>query len=79
MDFMSIIDGAMGLAKEAVDVALSAFDVAIEKWNNLEDDRKKMLIGCIAVTVAVIAVASIAYSIGKAHGQNQFLDEDDDF
>ena len=70
MDIMSIIDGAMNFVKETVDTAMEA-------WNNLDDNKKKLLIGCVAVTVAIIAVAGIAYNIGKAHGQNEFFDEED--
>ena len=70
MDIMTIIDGAISFVKDTVDTAMDA-------WDNLDDNKKKLFIGCVVVTVAIIAVAGIAYNIGKAHGQNEFLDDED--
>ncbi|MCR5157167.1 MAG: hypothetical protein K6C96_10860 [Butyrivibrio sp.] len=68
---MNIIDGAISFSKEAVDTAMNA-------WDKLDDNKKKLFIGCLAASAAIIAVAVIAYKIGKAHGQDDFL-EDEDF
>lgn len=68
---MNIIDGAISFSKEAVDTAMNA-------WDKLDDNKKKLFIGCLAASAVIIAVAVIAYKIGKAHGQDDFL-EDEDF
>ncbi|WP_024864565.1 hypothetical protein [Butyrivibrio sp. FCS014] len=67
---MNIIDGAINFSKETVDAALGA-------WEKLDDNKKKLFIGCLAASAAIIAVAVIAYKLGKAHGQNEFLDDED--
>ena len=67
--FMNILDDVIGFVKDTVDSAM-------ETWNNLEDDKRKLLIGCIAAAAVIIAVASIAYNVGKARGQ-QYLEEED--
>ena len=70
MEIMNLIDGSIDFFKERMDAAM-------ESWNNLEEDKKKLVIGCVAVALTVVVVATIAYKIGKAHGQDQFFDEDD--
>ena len=67
--FMNVLDGAISFVKETVDSAMKV-------WDNLEDDKKKLLIGCVAAAAIVIAVASVAYNLGKARGQ-QYLEEED--
>ena len=70
MDIMSYVDSAIEFSKDKIDKVL-AF------WNDLEDDRKRLLIGCIAATCLVIVVAGIAYGIGKAHGERLAFEEED--
>jgi hypothetical protein len=70
MDVMNIVDGAISFTKDGIDKVMKF-------WDGLEEDRKKLLIGCVCVTVAVIAVASIAYSLGKAKGRRQLVEEED--
>ncbi len=70
MDIMSITDGVIDFAKDKIDTVL-------DFWDGLEDDRKKLLIGCVAAAVCVIAVAAIAYGIGKARGRKLALEEED--
>ncbi len=67
---MNILDGAINFCKETVDEGLSA-------WEKLDDNKKKLFIGCLAASAVIIAVAVIAYKIGKAHGQDEFLDDED--
>ena len=69
MDIMSYIDSAVEYGKNKLD-ELSDF------WECIDDDRKKLLIGCAVVTVCVIAIASIAYSLGKAKGRRIAFEEE---
>ena len=68
---MNVIDGAISFCKDTVDTSMNA-------WEELDDNKRKLFIGCLAASAALIAVAVIAYKIGKAHGQDEFL-EDEDF
>ena len=70
MDIMSFVDSAIEFSKDKIDKVL-------DFWNGLEDDRKKLLIGCIAATCVVIVVAGVAYGIGKAHGERLAFEEED--
>ncbi len=70
MDFMGLIDGAIEFAKDKMDRVL-------DFWDGLEDDKKKLLIGCVVASVSVIVIASIAYSIGKAKGKRIAIEEED--
>ncbi len=70
MDMMEFVDGAIGFAKEKI-------DWVIDFWDNLEEDKKKLLIGCVIGAVSVIVIASIAYGIGKANGKKIAFEEDD--
>ncbi len=71
MDFvMNFIDGAIDFAKEKIDTVM-------DFWEGLDDDKRKLLIGCVAATVSVIVIASIAYSIGKSQGKKLAIEEED--
>ncbi len=70
MDIMSITDGVIEFAKDKIDTVL-------EFWDGLEDDKKKLLIGCVVAAVCVVAVAAIAYGIGKAQGRKLAYEEED--
>ncbi len=66
---MSLLDTAIEFGKRRLDSLLGF-------WEELDDDKKKVFIGCAIATVAVVCVASVAYSIGKAVGEKEALDED---
>ena len=70
MDIMSYIDSAVEYGKDKLD-RLSDF------WESIDDDRKKLLIGCAVGVVCVVVIAAIAYSIGKAHGARIAFEEED--
>ena len=71
MDFvMNFIDGAISFAKEKIDTVM-------DFWEGLDDDKKKLFIGCVVATVSVIVIASIAYSIGKSQGRKLAIEEVD--
>lgn len=70
MDIMNIVDGAISFAKDGIDSVMKF-------WDGLEEDRKKLLIGCVVVAVSVVVVASLAYSIGKSKGRKQLLEEEE--
>lgn len=70
MDFMGLIDGAVEFAKDKIDRVM-------DFWDGLEDDKKKLLIGCVVASVSVILIASIAYSIGKSQGRKLTIEEED--
>jgi hypothetical protein len=66
------------LVGNVVDFATDKIDRVIKYWDGLEDDKKKLLIGCAVAAVSIIVVASIAYGLGKACGKKVAL-EDDEF
>ena len=70
MDFMALIDGAIEFAKDKIDTVM-------EFWDSLEEDKKKLLIGCVVASVSVIVLVSIAYSIGKSQGKRYAIEEED--
>lgn len=70
MDFMGLVDGAIEFAKDKIDRVL-------DFWDGLEEDKKKLLIGCVVASVSVIVIASIAYSIGKSQGKRIAVEEED--
>jgi hypothetical protein len=70
MDFMGLIDVAIEFAKDKIDRVM-------DFWDGLEDDKKKLLIGCVVASVSVIVIASIAYSIGKSQGKRIAIEEED--
>ena len=70
MDIMNYVDSAIEFAKDKID-SVMAF------WDSLEEDKKKLLIGCVVVSVSVIVIASIAYSIGKSQGRKLAIEEED--
>jgi hypothetical protein len=70
MDFMGMIDSAVEFAKDKIDRVM-------DFWDSLEEDKKKLLIGCVVASVSVILIASIAYSIGKSQGRKIAIEEED--
>lgn len=66
------------LVGNVVDFATDKIDRVLDYWDSLNEDKKKLLIGCVVAAVSVIVVASIAYSLGKACGKRVAL-EDDEF
>ena len=70
MDFMGMIDSAIEFAKDKIDRVM-------DFWDSLEEDKKKLLIGCVVTSVSVILIASIAYSIGKSQGRKIAIEEED--
>ncbi|MBO6240287.1 MAG: hypothetical protein J6O61_05530 [Butyrivibrio sp.] len=64
------LDAAVTFAKEKIDRAM-------EIWDSFDEEKKKMLIGCAAVCVGVIVLASVFYGLGKARGKKiALMDED---
>lgn len=70
MDFMGMIDSVVEFAKDKIDRVM-------DFWDSLEEDKKKLLIGCVVASVSVILIASIAYSIGKSQGRKIAIEEED--
>lgn len=70
MDLMTVFDDLISFAKDKI-------DEVTKFWKGLDDDKKKLVIGCAIACVAVICVASVAYSIGKASGKKLAFDEED--
>ncbi len=71
MEFvMDVFDNCISFAKEKLDTVMNF-------WEELEDDKKKLLIGCAVAAVAIICVASVAYAIGKSNGKRLALEEED--
>ena len=72
------MDVVVNAIDTAIDFTKNTINRAMEIWDSFDDDKKKLYIGCAIAALCVIAVAGIAYGIGKAHGRNIAL-EDDDF
>ncbi len=70
MDIMSFVDDVIEFAKDKLDSVM-------DFWDDLEDDKKKLLVGCVAAAAFAIVIASIAYSIGKSKGERLALEEED--
>ena len=71
------MDFFVGVVDNTVDFFKSTLNKAVDFWDGLDEDRKKLYIGCAIAAVAVICVASVAFAIGKAHGRNLALEEED--
>ena len=67
---MNYIDSVISFAKEKIDTVM-------DFWDGLDDDKKKLFIGCVVATVSVIVIASIAYGIGKSQGKKLAIEEED--
>ena len=70
MDFVKVVDSTIDFCKDKIDKALDI-------WDGFDEDQKRFYIGCAAVVLAVIVVASIAYGLGSASGRRSVLDEED--
>ena len=66
---MEFLDNAVSFAKDKIDYVM-------DKWEGLDEDKMKLLIGCAVVAVSVIVICAIAYSIGKSHGRRSVFEED---
>lgn len=66
---MEFLDNAVSFAKDKIDYVM-------DKWEGLDEDKKKLFIGCAVVAVSVIVICAIAYSIGKSHGRRSVFEED---
>lgn len=71
MDFVGVIDTAVNFAKDKIDKVLDI-------WEDMEEDKQKLIIGCAVCAVAVIVIASVFYALGTAHGKRVAF-EDDEF
>ena len=49
MDFMGYVDSAIDFAKDKIDRVM-------DFWDGLEDNKKKLLIGCVIASVSVILI-----------------------
>ena len=49
MDFVKVVDTAVGFCKDQINKAM-------DLWDSFDEDQKKLLIGCAVCVVAVIAV-----------------------
>ncbi len=70
MDIMNIFDDCIDLAKEKI-------DFVVDFWDGLDDGKKKLFLGVVVGTIAVVAIAAIAYNLGKASGLKLAYDEED--
>ena len=70
MDFVKVVDTAVDFCKDQINKAM-------ELWDSFDENKKKLLIGCAVCVVAVIAVAGIAYGLGKTQGKRIALEEED--
>ena len=71
MDITALVGNVIDFAKDKIDRAL-------EFWDELDENKKKLMIGCAVAAVSIIVVASVAYCLGKACGKKAAL-EDDEF
>ena len=67
----------MEFVDTAIDFAKNKIDKVMDIWEGLDDNKKKLLVGCAVAAISVIVVASIAYSIGKSQGRRIAFDEED--
>jgi flagellar biosynthesis/type III secretory pathway M-ring protein FliF/YscJ len=67
----------MEFVDNAIDFAKNKIDKVMDIWEGLDDNKKKLLVGCAVAAISVIVVASIAYSIGKSQGRRIAFDEED--
>ena len=70
MEIMNIFEDAIVFAKDKI-------DTAVEFWDGLDENKRRLLIGCVVGSVVVIALISIAFNIGKAKGRKLAFDEED--
>ncbi len=70
MDIMNIFDDCIDLAKEKI-------NFVVDFWDGLDDGKKKLFLGVVVGTIAVVAIAAIAYNLGKASGLKLAYDEED--
>ena len=61
----------------AIDFAKDKLDTVMDIWEGFDEDKKKLLIGCVIGAVCVIVVAAVAYSIGKRSGRRIAFEEED--
>ncbi len=69
--FVNVIDTAIDFGKEKL-------DKVIDFWDSCDENKKKLIVGCVVCAVSVIVIASIAYGLGKSRGRRLAF-EDDEF
>ena len=72
MGVKEIFDNAVDFGKDKIDEAMSY-------WDDLDEDKQKLFIGCAVVVVSVIVIASVFYALGKKSGRRAALYDDDFF
>ena len=70
MDFVKVVDTTIDFCKDKINKAM-------EVWDSFDEDQKRLYIGCAAVVLTVIVIASVAYGLGSAHGRRAALEEED--
>lgn len=70
MNITECLDTAVEFAKDKIDRVLGF-------WNDLDENKKKLLIGCAIGAVSIIVVATIAYTLGKACGKRAAFEEEE--
>ena len=71
------MDIVVNVIDTAVDFTKNTINKAMDLWDSFDDDKKKLYAGCAVAVVCVIVLVGIAYGIGKAHGRNIALEEED--
>ena len=69
--------GVKEVFDDAVDFSKKKIDKGLEYWDDLEEDRQKLLIGAAVVFVSIIVIASVAYALGKRSGRKHALLDDE--
>ncbi|WP_026651735.1 hypothetical protein [Butyrivibrio proteoclasticus] len=70
MDIVGFVDTAVEFCKNKINTVM-------EIWEGMDEQKKRLLVGCVAAAVCTIVLVSIAYSIGKASGRKAaYLEED---
>lgn len=71
------MDIIMNIFGDCIDFAKEKIDIVVDFWDGLSDCKKKVFLGVLVGTVAVVAIAAIAYNIGKSSGLKCAYDEED--
>ena len=60
-----------------VDFCKAGFDKGMKIWDSLDEDKKKLYIGCAITAVVAVVIVGIAYSLGTSHGKRLALEEEE--
>ena len=71
MDITAVVGNVIDFTKDKIDRVMNY-------WDSIDEDKKKLVIGCSVAAVSIIVIVSIAYCLGKACGKKIAL-EDDEF